>query len=427
MITYFADYILVSAHPLRSYPVFLKNAELSADKTSGRIIGIRSIKNYKNKRKNKFLFAPGFINAHAHTDLTFQPDISTPRIFSKWVLSLIEKRSNFTAKEKIDLRIKSFASFIKSGTTSVSDIIDTESLYDIKEIKEQNALVPRVKAFIELRGLDPKNAFRKIKDFQEIFKKNSFESIGISPHSIYSVSEKLFQEILKLNNKLKLKIAIHASEHAAEKDFISGKGGDIAENLLPALNLSRYSLPQKLFKSPIFYLDYLKILNSGVSLIHANEIDDEDIDLIAKSGADIIHCPRSNAFFNSEKLPLKKILEKGISVSIGTDGLYSNESLNILDELKYAKNIHPEVSAKDLINMATAGGAKALALRNVTGTLEPDSMADFTVFNLGDDIVPNEDNVYDLLISFKQEDILAVAIGGNIVYKNYKLSEKTSD
>ncbi len=258
MITYFADYILISAHPLDSYPVFLKNAELSVDKTSGKIIGIRSIKNYKKTKKNKILIAPGFINAHTHTDLTFNHDISTPHIFSKWVLSLIEKRRNFTAKEKIDLRVKSFASFITSGTTSVSDIIDIESFYDMKEIKEQNALVPRVKAFIELRGLDPENAFQKIKDFKEIFKKNSFESIGISPHSIYSVSEKLFQEILKLNKELKLKIVIHASEHVSEKDFISGKGGDIAENLLPALNLSKYSLPQKLFKSPIFYLNYLK-------------------------------------------------------------------------------------------------------------------------------------------------------------------------
>jgi cytosine/adenosine deaminase-related metal-dependent hydrolase len=418
MIKYYADYILISAHPLRSYPVFLKNGELTADETSGRVIGIKSIKNYKNKQKSKTLIAPGFINAHVHTDLTFKPDILTPRIFSKWVLSLIDKRKNFTAEEKISLRIKAFADFIKSGTTSVSDIIDPASFYDVKDIKERTGLVPRVKALIELRGLDPEAASKKIEEFKYLFKKNGFESIGISPHAVYSVSEELFKEILKLNKELKLKIAIHASEHASEKDFISGKGGDIAENLLPALTLSRYSLPKKLFRSPVFYLDYLKILSPDVSLIHANEIDGEDIDLIKKSGADIIHCPRSNAFFNSKKLPLKKILEKGISVSIGTDGLYSNESLNILDELKYAREIHPEVAAKDLIEAATAGGARALAVNGVTGTLEPDSSADFTVFNLSENIVLNEENVYDSLISFRIDDISTVAVGGSAVYKN---------
>ena len=418
MIKYYADYILISAHPLRSYPVFLKNGELTADETSGRVIGIKSIKNYKNNQKNKTLIAPGFINAHVHTDLTFKPDILTPRIFSKWVLSLIEKRKNFTPEEKINLRIKAFADFIKSGTTLVSDIIDPASFYDIKDIKERTGLVPRVKALIELRGLIPEAASQKIEEFKYLFKKNGFESIGMSPHAVYSVSGELFEEILKLNKELKLKIAVHASEHASEKDFINGKGGDIAENLLPALMLSKYSLPQKRFRSPVFYLDYLQILSADVSLIHANEIDGEDIDLIKKSGADIIHCPRSNAFFNSKKLPLKKILEKGISVSIGTDGLYSNESLNILDELKYAREIHPEVPAKDLIDAATAGGARALAVNGVTGTLEPDSSADFAVFNLGENIVLNEENVYDSLISFKQDDISMVAVRGNIVYKN---------
>ncbi len=418
MIKYYADYILISAHPLRSQPVFLKNAELTLDETSGRIIGIRSIKNYKNSQKHKTLIAPGFINAHVHTDLTFKPDILTPRIFSKWVLSLIEKRKNFTTEDKISLRVKAFSDFVKSGTTSVSDIIDPSSFYDIKDIKSRTALVPRIKALIELRGLDPETASQKIKEFECLFQQNAFESIGVSPHAVYSVSEKLFEEILKLNKKLKLKIAIHVSEHASEKDFISGNGGDIAENLLPALMFSRYSLPQKRFRSPVFYLDYLKILSADVSLIHANEIDDEDIDLIKKTCADIIHCPRSNAFFSSKKLPLKKILEKGISVSIGTDGLYSNESLDILDELKYARGIHPEVPAKDLINAATAGGARALAVNGVTGTLETDSYADFTVFNLSENIVLNEENVYDSLISFKQEDISMVAIGGNIIYEN---------
>ena len=418
MVKYYADYILISAHPLRSYPVFLKNGELTVDETSGRIIGIRSIKNYKNKQKNKTLISPGFINAHVHTDLTFKPDILTPRIFSKWVLSLIEKRRNFTAEEKTALRLKAFAEFIKSGTTLVSDIIDPASFYDIKDIKERTGLVPRVKALIELRGLDPETASKKIEEFEYLFKKNGFESIGISPHAVYSVSEELFKEILKLNKELKLRIAIHSSEHSSEKDFISGKGGDIAENLLPALALSKYSFPQKRFRSPVSCLDYLQILSSYVSLIHANEIDGKDIDLIKKSGADIIHCPRSNAFFNSKKLPLKKILEKGISVSIGTDGLYSNESLNILDELKYAREIHPEVTAKDLIDAATAGGARALAVNGVTGTIEPDSSADFAAFNIGENIVLNEENVYDSLISLSSDDISTVAVGGKVIYEN---------
>ncbi len=420
---YYADYILTSAHSSRSFPVFLKDGEFTVDEISGRVLGIKSRPSFKTtrngnskKKENKRLIIPGFINAHAHTDLTFNHNTETPHIFSKWVLSLIEKRKNLTAGEKIGLRVKAFKSFIKSGITTVSDIIDPASFYDIKDIKAHTGFAPRIKGFIELRGLDPACAVQKIEEFKTFLQKSSFDSTGISPHSIYSVSENLFEEILKLNEKLKLKIAVHAAEHSSETDFIKGKGGDIAENLLPALMLSKFSRPPVCFRSPVFYLDYLKVLGAGTSLIHANEIDEEDIDIIKQNGADIIHCPRSNAFFNSRKLPLKKILEKGIQVSIGTDGLFSNESLSILDELKYAGKIHPEIPPSNLLAAATVGGAKALSISGVTGTIEPDSFADFIVFRIDKNVILNEENIYDLVISLKETDIMSVAIGGNIVY-----------
>ena len=157
-------------------------------------------------------------------------------------------------------------------------------------------------------------------------------------------------------------------------------------------------------------------MNQNTSIIHANEINDEDIEIIKKSGANIIHCPRSNAFFNSKKLPLKKILDRGITVSLGTDSLYSNKTLSILDELRYAKKIHSDVSSKDLFAMATINGAKALSFPNITGTLEPNSCGDFTVFKIDKNIKVNEGNIYDKILSFKKTDIIKVVINGNVVY-----------
>ncbi|MHB8231464.1 MAG: amidohydrolase family protein [bacterium] len=422
---YFADYILISPFaplPLASGGVITVGGE------SGKILSVvkNNVKNesVKNNASFKTVIVPGFINAHTHTDLTIKPDNKTPRIFSKWVLSLTEARKTLDADEKNKLRIKAFQEFVAGGTTLIGDIIEPGSFYNLNDMLHKTALVPRVKGFIELRGLDPPCAGQRIKEFKNFLRKNSgifketegYFSAGISPHSIYSVSEDLFKEIIKENSKSGLKVAIHASEHSAETQFISGKGGDIAENLLPAFNLAGFSKPLKNFPTPVSYLNYLKILNKNTSIIHANEISDEDIEIIKHTGANIIHCPRSNAFFNSKKLPLKKILDRGITVSLGTDSLYSNKSLSMLDELKYAKKVHPDVSPKDLFSAATVNGAKALSFPDATGTLEPNSRADFTVFKMDKNAKLNEDNIYDRILSFNKTDIMKVVISGNVVY-----------
>ena len=418
-------------------PPFLENGELIVDEVSGKILSVRKSdkKNHpvsKNAADFRTIIIPGFINSHTHTDLTIKPKVSgeaqysdkTPRVFSKWVLSLMEKRKSLDFNKKQRLRIEAFREFVKSGTTLIGDIIEIDSFYNVNDLLLKSKLIPKVKGFIELRGLDPARAPEVLREFKafyakydDIFKKNeNYFSLGISPHSVYSVSGELFKGIIKENSKMRLKIAIHASEHLAETQFISGMGGDIAINLLSAFNLSKFSKPLKTFSTPISYLNYLKILNKNTSIIHANEINDEDIEIIRKSGANIIHCPRSNTFFNSKKLPLKKILEKGIMVSLGTDSLYSNKTLSILDELKYAKKIHSAVSSKDLFAMATVNGAKALSFPNVTGTLEPNSYGDFIVFKMGKNIKINEDNIYDNILSFKKSGIIKVVINGNVVY-----------
>ena len=423
---YFADYILISQ---AASPPFIENGELIVDETSGKILSVlkSNKKNYPSLEGSgdfRTIIIPGFINSHTHTDLTIKPDDKTPRVFSKWVISLMEKRKSFSPDKQNSLRIKAFKEFVKSGTTLIGDIIPIDSFYNINAPLLKTRLVPKVKGFIELRGLDPArapevlNEFKAFyKEYNDILRKNeNYFSLGISPHSVYSVSEELFKGIIRENSRIGLKIAIHASEHSAETRFISGRGGNIATNLLSAFNLSKFSKPLKTFSSPISYLDYLKILNHNTSLIHANEINDEDIEIIKKTGANIIHCPRSNAFFNSKKLPLKKILDRGITVSLGTDSLYSNKTLSILDELRYAKKIHPDVSSKDLFAMATINGAKALSFPNTTGTLEPNSYGDFTVFKIDKTMKVNEDNIYDNILSFKKTDIIKVVINGNVVY-----------
>ena len=194
---YSADYIFIS--PLES-PQFIENGTITVDGGSGKIIsavknnaGNKSVKSVKNLLPFKTLIVPGFINAHTHTDITIKPDSNTPRIFSGWVLSLMEKRKSLGASGKNMLRLKAFKEFVSSGTTLIGDIIEPDSFYDISDISKRTSLIPRVKGFIELRGLNPELAGQRIKDFKNFLRKNSDIFSNFSANLFFFFSSECFE------------------------------------------------------------------------------------------------------------------------------------------------------------------------------------------------------------------------------------------
>ncbi|RZD16558.1 MAG: hypothetical protein EVJ46_05995 [Candidatus Acididesulfobacter guangdongensis] len=461
-----SKFILINSETL---PLF-KNAELFIDESTGKINSVQESpyreKNAVNFEKDKnysTLIIPGLLNAHIHTELTMEADGSTPHIFSEWVISLIKMRMNLSAQETAAIRKRAYEISIKSGITAIGDIVPLEQ-FEEYIVKKFNIEHPRIKSYIEIIGLDPSLADIKIKELEktlnycykycsnnekskprefcasDVYDKNnddfqrrehiSEETFmpGLSPHSVYSVSKELFQKLSEKNKKWKLDIAIHTSEHKSEISFLKEGRGDIAENLLNALQLGAFSNPSKTYgtvkySTPVDYLNSMEMLSSKTALIHANEINEHDIRLIKDSRSSIVHCPRSNDFFNSSRLPLRKLLDNSINVGLGTDSLYSNSSISILDELKYARKIHNEennhsVSSKELFKMATVNNAAILNIPHLTGTLETDSYADFIIFKIPKDLKLTEDNVFDKIIDFEEKDILKVFIGGKEVYRN---------
>ena len=497
-------------------PFLLKNAELSINLNTGKIISVNNNKNspeaisaINNTCNYSTLIIPGLINAHIHTELTIASDKNTPHIFSEWVISLIKRRTNLSNKEITDIRQKAYNTSIRAGITAIGDIVPISQfnkyILDYKKFNEINCSVsdfgkmqykifkdtepnaaysaaeygrksndifttgapPRVKAYIEILGLNPSSLNYKIKELKDtlndIIKNDTigndykkFISIGISPHSIYSVSPALFKILSEKNKQWGLDLTVHTSEHKSEIQFLSEGKGDISENLLTALNLKEFNNPSEKYGikylTPVQYLKSVGILSPKTSLIHANEVNGEDIKIIKDLKSSIIHCPRSNNFFKSNKLPLRKILDNNIIVGLGTDSLYSNDSISILDELKYARKIHNNlqidhenikhknkdndkdfsnsnkdlivcgVSSKELFQMATKNNAKILNIPNVTGTLEKNSCADFVIFKIPENLELNEINVFDEIINLEEKDILKVFIGGKEVYSNYKLT-----
>src|SRR5262249_13659344 len=105
-------------------------------------------------------------------------------------------------------------------------------------------------------------------------------------------------------------------------------------------------------------------------LAHGNYLAGDQIAELARSECSVAYCPRAHRFFGHPPHPWREMLAAGINVCVGTDSLASNESLSILDELRFLRRMYPEVSARTLLEMGTIRAARALGLQGEVGAIE---------------------------------------------------------
>ena len=122
---------------------------------------------------------------------------------------------------------------------------------------------------------------------------------------------------------------------------------------------------------------------------HCVHVLDEDIELLAKHHASVVHCPHSNLKLGSGIAPVQKMLDRGVNVCLGTDGASSNNNLDMMGEMRTAALIGPiaaedarAVDAVTALEMATLNGAKALGLQDVIGSIEVGKQADLIAIDM---------------------------------------------
>jgi cytosine/adenosine deaminase-related metal-dependent hydrolase len=109
------------------------------------------------------------------------------------------------------------------------------------------------------------------------------------------------------------------------------------------------------------------------------QVDADDAACIAGSGATVVLCPRSNAHLGVGTAPAGLYKKAGVPLALGTDSLASNASLSLWDELAFARTVYPEFSPRELLSIATCGGARALGLASEMGELTVGSGAHLQV------------------------------------------------
>jgi len=405
-IIYSAPFVWCKKHTL------LRNAFIFVDGKT--VIDIKTSLQPDEKNNHKIInfrdaiILPGLINAHTHLNLSIMKGKFRPTHYiTRWFKRLVSLRQLISPEEfnrSYEMGIKES---LKSGTTTIADITDMGTAYFI--VKEYGL---RAILFYEILGMKEDFYLPRLNEKIAIlnnFFQDDLIKPGFSPHSPYSVSPNLFKLSKEIAEKYNLKLHIHLSETKDEIDFIKyGKGKMYRFNKRIGFIDSDYVPPRV---SPTKYLKEIGMFDRPLLLAHCNYLDEEDIEIIRASGSSVAFCPRSHSFFKHKNHPFKKLMSLGVNVALGTDSLASNNTLSILDELKFLMKNHSDVDIELLLEMATINGAKALGLEERIGTIEQNKCADFTVIKIGN-------NFFNPLsaICNKNSQAIATIVNGKILY-----------
>lgn len=358
-----------------------------------------------NLEKNSVLM-PGLINSHVH--LEFSSNTTTLKYgnFMSWLNSVIKSRDDLINKADKKLISTKLDRMKKTGTTTIGAIssysFDMEScvqspintVFFCEVIGSKGDMVDTLFA-------DFKDRLRNAKKFKS---KNFIPAIAI--HSPYSVHPFLVRETLNLARAENLAVSSHFLESPEEFDWLHKDEGsflDFFKNFLGQ---------EKAVSKPMEFLNLFSNIKN-LSFTHCVEASEADLEKIRSLGASINHCVTSNRVLNNSKLDLSKL--EDIAFTIGTDGLSSNNSLSIFDELRNALMVHFDKNIVDfskiLLKAATINGARALGLNK--GTLQKEFDADMITFTLPDEVEDMEDLPMQIILHTKFVD--KTIIGGEFV------------
>jgi 5-methylthioadenosine/S-adenosylhomocysteine deaminase len=368
--------------------------------------------------KPNHVLIPGFVNSHTHAAMTLMRGLADDMPLEVWLeegIWPVEKRwvSAEMVRDGTELAI---AEMIAGGTTCFSD------QYFFPEIVAETAVDLQMRAMVGTPIIefptawasDASEYMHKATDLvHDPYVDHPLISTCFAPHSTYALSDESFIELRVLADQLDVRIQIHLHETAAEIAAAIERTG----------------------RRPFDRLNELGIVNASLLAVHCVHMSDEEIQVFAESGVNVAHCPRSNLKLASGIAPITRYREAGINVAIGTDGAASNNTLDMLSEMrktallaKAAAADASAISAVEALRMATLGGAEALGLERETGSIEAGKWADLSCVDLNRlHSQPVYHPVSQLVYTARADQITDVWIAGKHQLDNGRLTQIDTD
>jgi cytosine/adenosine deaminase-related metal-dependent hydrolase len=355
---------------------------------------------------NSVLF-PGFINTHVHLEFSANKTSLKYGSFMPWLDSVIEHREDLVGCCDNAVMMDECDTMLRSGITTFGAISSFGNELEVCEKAPQ-----RVVFFNELIGSNAMYADMLYGDFMERVKASMSceKSTNITPavaiHSPYSVHPIILQKAVNVAKEHTLPLSAHFLESQAERDWLEKGEGELKGFFKKYFNTET---PVTNIQEFMYAFD-----TYPTHFTHCVQANKVELEYLAQKGHSIAHCPRSNRYLGVGRLPIEELK---LPFSVATDGLSSNDSLNIFDEMRAAILLHNDIPIQELattlLKSVTSDAADILGLE--CGRIENGKLADFAVVTLRE--APKREEEIALWAVLHTKEVSQVFVNGEEIKK----------
>ncbi len=347
---------------------------------------------------------PGLINLHNHAAMSLFRSYADDYPLMEWLeKKIFPAEAKITAEDVYWGTSLALLEMIRGGTTTFVD------MYYYMDETARACQEGGIRALLSQVFINTENSsegFNTLEDaiyFIENWQDQSGGRIKaiLGPHALYTCPPEFLKRVLKETDHLNTLIHIHLSESRHEVNE----------------SLKVYN------KTPVALMNELGFFERPVLAAHCVHLTDDDIEVLSSKGVGISHNPGSNLKLGNGIAPLKKMLDKGAKVGLGTDGAASNNNLDMFEEIRLSsllqKGLNEDptyITADEAFSLATRGGAEALKMDNL-GVIKEGAKADITILDFNKPhLQPHNNPVANIVYSASAGDVETVLVDGKILY-----------
>ncbi len=365
--------------------------------------------------KNGILI-PGMVNTHAHLSMMpFRslgddyPDRLRRFLFPLEARAMTEKLVGLSAEYAA-------CELMLGGVTQVFDMYFFEDRVAQAMVKMnmRATLAETILDFAHCNSDKPYGGLDYSRRFIEKWQgKNPLITPAIAPHATNTNSPRALKEAGEIADKYGVLLSMHVSEMDYEMDYFR----------------KEYNM------TPVEFLDSIGLLKENLLAVHCIHRTEEDVRLMAKKGVKVSHCIGSNTKAGKGVMPLKEMQARGVTVGLGSDGASSGNTIDIITQLGMVARAHKTknhdrgaFTAREIMYLATAGGAKAMGTDSITGSIEVGKKADLVLIETQSvNMFPIHDVYSAIVYSANPSNVHSVWINGVMTVENKKLTQHSME
>jgi 5-methylthioadenosine/S-adenosylhomocysteine deaminase len=354
---------------------------------------------------------PGLINTHTHAPMVIYRGLADDLALMDWLQKHIfpaEAKTVSPEMVRTGTRLAALE-MIESGTTTFADMyyFEEEIAKTTVEAGLRAVLGETIIQFPVADAKTPAEGLARAERFIREFKDNGLVVPAVAPHALYTNDRATLVASAELSRRYGVPMLLHFAETEDE-----------------------VRIAREQFKAtPAAYLESLGFWGPNTLAAHAIWVTDEDIAILARRGVGLSHNPESNMKLASGAAPVVKYLAAGVALGLGTDGAASNNDLDMFEAMRQASFLAKHVTkdpravpARVALDLATIGGARALHLERLIGSLEPGKRADLiTVSMRAARQTPMYDPISHLVYTTRGDDVRTTIVNGKVLMKDRQL------